>query len=260
MIKDKLLELYNRALFLISVPKCIRCDEPLDYGVKALCPKCLEEYREQKTRNCSRCAKLIPECTCSTFYMEKQRLRQIAKVFRYDASKPELPGNMLVYSLKHSNRRDSFDFAAGELSASILRAAPDIVDQPDKYIITHVPRRPEAIRENGYDHSRVLAKRIAKLLGIEFKSFLVSRSKRAQKDTHGDERRRNAVFAYRRSAAKQSLRDLRVIIVDDVITTGSSVSACSAMLKGMGARRFLIATLSIAYKDSYIKPQTSYYN
>ena len=259
MIPVKLVELYNRALFLLSVPKCICCEEPLDYGERALCPKCLDEYRAQKTRNCSRCAKVIPKCTCSNFYMERHYLKNVAKVFRYDASKRELPGNMLIYSLKHDNRRDVFDFLANELAQSITQAL-QVSDHPERFTITNVPRRPSAIRENGYDHSRELAKRVAKILGVEYAQFLTSKAKKAQKDTHGELRKQNAVFAYRRSAAKRSLRGLTVIIVDDVITTGASVSACAAMLRGMGATRFLGATLSIAYKDSYIKPKISYYN
>ena len=246
-LRSSLKEIYNRALYYLSVPKCLCCKEPLDYGEKALCESCLVEYREEKKRDCSRCSKPVPECTCSNFYLERNRIRKLAKVFRYSPPKHELPGNLLIYSLKDDNRRDTFSFLAEELATSIERAYGVRSNEAD-YVITNVPRRPSAIRRAGYDHSAALAKRIASLIGVEYCQFLRSKAKHSQKDTHGEERRRNAMFVYRRFDCDPPGRT--VILVDDVVTTGASMVACAKLLRKLGVKRVVGATVSVAYKDS----------
>ena len=256
-MKKFIKNLYNRALYYLSVPKCISCGEILDYGDRALCSDCLSKYREQKTRNCSRCSKMLHECSCSNFYLERHYIKKLAKVYRYMPANVELPGNLLIYSLKHDNRRDTISFLADELTGAI-RNCVDIQDKRDAFIITNVPRRPAAIRRDGYDHSAALAKKIASILGIEYRQFLRSRAKRAQREMKGRERMQNAAFDYKRGELP-SLKGKRVILVDDVVTTGSSLASCASLLRGMGTKNIIGASVSIAYKDSYIKPELRYY-
>ena len=251
-------ELYNRALYYISVPKCISCGEILEYGERALCAKCSSTYREQKKRNCSRCAKLLPECSCSNFYLESHYIKRLAKVYRYVPSDLSLPGNLLIYNLKHANRRDTFAFLAEELASSILNVY-DVRGNEQSFIVTNVPRRSVAVRRDGYDHSAVLAKRVASLLGIEYKQYLKSKAKKAQREMKGSARRKNAVFDYKRGAT-ENLRGKTVILIDDVVTTGSSLGSCATLLRGMGTRKILGAAVSIAYKDSYVLPKDKRYD
>lgn len=256
-MKEFFKELYNRALYYLSVPKCISCGEILDYGDRALCTECLVKYREQKLRNCSRCSKVLHKCSCSNFFLERHYIKTLVKVYRYMPSNLELPGNLLVYSLKHDNRRDTLSFLADELSEAILNSF-NIEKNREDWIITNVPRRPAAIRRDGYDHSAALAKKVATILGVEYKQFLKSRAKKAQREMKGHERLANASFDYRRGDLP-SLKGKRIILVDDVVTTGSSLSSCATLLRGLGTKNIIGASVSIAYKDSYIKPEQRYY-
>ena len=254
MTKREFLSLIvDKILFWLSVPKCVGCGEFLEFREPALCPACLKEYNEQKARTCSRCNKKISECFCSNFYLEKHHIKRLAKVYRYFSFKHELPGNLLIYSLKHDNRRDTVKYLADELISSIKINIGDF--SPESYIITNVPRRRSAIREDGYDHAEVLAKRISKILGIRYEKILVSLAKKSQKKTHGREREENARFNYARRKSRLDLRGKTVILVDDVVTTGSSMGYCASLLKGLRPKEIIGATLAIAYKDSYIKPE-----
>ena len=252
--KEFLSLVVDRALFWLSVPKCVGCGEFLEFREGALCPTCLKDYNEQKLRTCSRCNKKINECFCSNFYLEKHHIKKLVKVYRYFSFKHELPGNLLIYSLKHANRRDTVSFLADELTSSIRTNLGEF--SPEEYIITSVPRRKAAIREDGYDHAELLAKRIAKLLGIRYEKILVSLAKKSQKKTQGTERAENAKFNYARRKSKLDLKGKTVILVDDVVTTGSSMGYCASLLKGLRPKEIIGATLSIAYKDSYIKPES----
>ena len=242
----KFSELGKRALFYVSVPKCVCCEEILSYQDLALCPKCSAEFEKIKTRDCSICGKRLHLCSCSTDYLKSHFMKRLVKVFRYIQREENLPANSLIYSLKRDDRRDVLNLCANEL-AEAIRAS---VSNPKKYIITNVPRRKSAIIQYGIDHSAELAKAVAKRLGAEYHSLLVSHSRRPQKKTHGDERLHNVNFDVKREV---DLSGRYVIIVDDVITTGASMGAASVLVRSMGAKQIFGAALSIAYKDGIKK-------
>lgn len=242
----KLRELISRALFYVSVPKCVSCGEYLSYNDLALCPKCSSEFEEIKTRSCSICSKRLSECSCSNEYLSRHFIKRVIKVFRYVQREENLPANSLIYSLKRDDRADVQKLCALELSAAIKNS----LDTPSEYIITNVPRRRSAIIKYGLDHAATLARRVADILGAEYKSLLTSNSKRPQKKMHGEERLYNVNFDIKRDI---DLTGKRIIIIDDVITTGASMGAAAMLLRSLGAKTIVAASLSIAYKDDLLK-------
>ena len=106
----------------------------------------------------------------------------------------------------------------------------------------------------GIDHAELLAKSLAKKLSAQYYQPIISKSKKAQKKTSGEERLKNAQFKLKVRA--KSLSGKTVIIVDDIVTTGSSMGACAMLLRGLGAKKIIGATISIAYKDMYIPLNT----
>ena len=238
---------FDRVLFYLSVPKCVCCMERLDYEDTALCKYCMTIYNEHKKRNCSRCSKKLAYCSCSNYYLSSHGVKSAVKVFRYGNIEQAKPSNCLIYSLKKDNRSDVMSFLADEL-ADAIRNNIDVSN--GSYVITNVPRRRRAIVKFGYDHAKSLAITVSKNLGVEYMDLLVSRSKKSQKSIMREERMRNANFDYK-SRKEISLKGKSVILIDDIVTTGASMSVGAMLLKGMGAKRIISASLGIAYKDSY---------
>ena len=236
-------ELMDRALFALSVPKCISCGEKLDYGQNAFCLKCYGEFLEFKTRNCSRCARILSFCDCSNQSLESHFIKQVIKCYRYIGNENSTPPNSLIYSLKRDNRSDVLAFAARELSMAISNS----IENPKECIITNIPRRKSAIIEYGIDHSALLAKEVANLLGARYICFLSSNAKKEQKSLQPDERRKNADFSV---IKEMDLTGKKVIIVDDIITSGASMSNAATLIRSMGSKQIVAACLAIAYKDS----------
>ena len=235
-------KMMDRVLFTLSVPKCVCCKSRLNYGEKALCRKCYSDFSDFKTRNCSICGKTLNECDCSNEFLSAHYIKRVVKCYRY-LSRDELsPANSLIYSLKKDNRSDVLEICANELSTAISNCISD----PENYIITNVPRRRAAIVEYGIDHSALLAKALAKRFGTEYKAILVSKAKRAQKSLETDERFKNADFYFCRDI---DLSGKKVIIVDDIITTGASMGKAAAMIRSLGSKEIIGAALAIAYKD-----------
>lgn len=244
----KLKNLLKLIVHYISVPKCVCCEEKLGYGKGALCDSCLEIYREIKTRDCSLCSKPLYRCSCSNSYLEAHYVKKLIKVYRY-LPELSLPTNRLIYSLKRDDRDDVLDFARRELSAAIKNS----VENPSEYIFTYVPRRRKSVVKYGIDHAQLLSKALAKEFSAEFYPLLISKSKSPQKSTAGEERLKNAKFKYKKNSP--NLSGKKVILVDDIVTTGASLGTCAALIRGLGAKTIVGCVMAIAYKDPHTIPE-----
>ncbi len=242
-LKMNIKRIIDKLLFYISVPRCVGCGERLLYAEKALCKECLSLYLENKERECSLCAKKLSRCTCSNEYLSSHYVKKLVKVFRYRQD-ADLPSNKLIYSLKADNRRDVLDF----LSSELCEAIESSVENPKECIFTNVPRRRREVAKFGIDHAELLAKSAAKHFSATYYQPIISKSKRPQKMTEGSERLKNARFQIKRRA--KNLDKKRIIIIDDVVTTGASMSACAMLYRALGTKNIIGATLSIAYKDN----------
>ena len=248
----KLKELFDRISFYFTVPKCVGCGKRLGVNDNTLCPECIKLHSQLKTRNCSICSKTLDKCDCSNKFLKSHKIKRVFKLFRYIPDEEGTPSNNLIYSLKRNNRRDVVNFLADELTAVISNSITNYKD----FIITNVPRRKSAVKQYGYDHAAVLSKAIAKRLEIRYESLLKSKAKRAQKKMSSEERRENARAVPRKNI---DLKGKRIILLDDIITTGSSMAVCADVLKSLRAKEIVGVAISIAYKDEYTPfPKSEY--
>ena len=236
------LNLMDRVLHALSVPKCTCCKKRLSYEEKALCLDCSAVFEDFKTRNCAFCSRILNECDCSVDFLRKHYIKRVVKCFRYLGYEEAAPGNSLIYSLKRDNRSDVLFVCTKELKQAIINS----VEKPEECIFTNVPRRKAAVIKYGIDHSQLLAKSLAKEFNARYVSLLGSRAKTEQKSLDTEERFKNANFYITRN---MKLEGKRVIIVDDIITSGASMGMAASLIRSLGCRDIVAATLAIAYKD-----------
>ena len=148
----------------------------------------------------------------------------------------------MIYSLKRDNRSDVLKKCADELEYAIRNSVSD----PGGYIFTNVPRRKSAIIEHGIDHSELLARELAKRFDAEYISLLKSNAKKPQKSLETADRFKNAEFYISKNI---DLTGGAVILVDDIITSGASMSKAASLIRSLGSREINAASLAIAYKD-----------
>ena len=102
----------------------------------------------------------------------------------------------------------------------------------------------------GYNQSGYLAAALAKRLGAPFAGRILRRvgTPRAQRTLGEEERRQNVegTFAVRRPAL---VRGRTVLVVDDIMTTGATLSECAKMLKESGAERVWCISLARSVRD-----------
>ncbi len=222
-------------LLLLFPPKCVGCGErlPVREGMSdVFCPFCRTKWEASR---------LSPRERTLTW---ASPICGLVSVVGYASGKTDGVAEGLIYHLKHKDEQRVFAFAAREL-ARPLHTLLSSLDMPEEGIlVTYPPRRPKAVRKDGFDQAKRLAQALARAEGYAFRPLLerIGRA-REQKRLAASERRKNAQNAY---ALKQNCPDLKgktVILADDLYTTGATLRACAELLIGAGAERVIFATI-----------------
>lgn len=110
-------------------------------------------------------------------------------------------------------------------------------------LIIPVPLHIKRLRERGFNQSLLLANAIGKRKGISVAPFILKRTRwtEPQVNLTGKERRVNVKGAFEVCG---DVSGKRILVVDDVYTTGATVSECSKVLKRSGAKEVCVFTLS----------------
>ena len=119
----------------------------------------------------------------------------------------------------------------------------------EAHMLVPVPLHKLKLRERGYNQSLVLCKGIAEVTHIPVRTDFLVRLKYTQSQTKLslDERKGNVggAFAINRKRFPDA-DEKTMILVDDVVTTGSTMNACAQVLLDHGARRVLVASAALA--------------
>ncbi|HMJ26790.1 MAG TPA: ComF family protein [Pyrinomonadaceae bacterium] len=115
-------------------------------------------------------------------------------------------------------------------------------------LIIPVPLHPERERDRGFNQALLLARELSRLSGLPLDEHSVVRRVHTERHRTGmDSIARRASVADAFAVRHPKLvAGQRVLLVDDVFTTGASVSACAAVLKAAGAEEVFVLTLARA--------------
>jgi competence protein ComFC len=109
-------------------------------------------------------------------------------------------------------------------------------------MITSVPLYRAQLFDRGYNQSRILAREIGRILSLPYEDVLIKyRNNKRQYTLKAKERAKNVARVYK-VADKSLIKDKNILIIDDVITTGCTLGACSKVLFKGGANLVCTAT------------------
>lgn len=112
-------------------------------------------------------------------------------------------------------------------------------------VVAWVPLSARRLRRRGFDQARLLAERVAEYMELPCMPLLEKqRDNIAQSSTSSAEERRENVRGVYRCRADASVDGARILLVDDVVTTGATLEECAKTLKRAGAKKILALTLA----------------
>lgn len=144
----------------------------------------------------------------------------------------------LIMSMKFGGIRE-----AGVVAARIIHYSSCL---PEASVVTCVPLHKSREKNRGYNQAKVIAKELAKLLRIEFVELLIrQKATKAQATTNSKtERIANLESAFCLSDSAQKYSQKKIILVDDVYTTGATLSSCADTLLQIKPKEIHGITLS----------------
>ncbi|MGH9592344.1 MAG: ComF family protein [Bryobacteraceae bacterium] len=152
-----------------------------------------------------------------------------------------------ILQLKYGEVTPVGAWAARHLAQIVRREPASFVAD----IVVPVPLHASRLRERGYNQAELIARPLARLLGIPFRSYLLVRT-RPRPDKLRLTRRERWDTVRGAYATQDGARvdNLRVILVDDVFTTGATLDACSRALRRSGAVQVVGLTVARAIPSS----------
>lgn len=201
---------------------------------------------------CGFCNKININSLCKSceLKLNKYALNCI-KDYRKDNSKHF---DFLYSSLKYENivREKIISYKFGEAAYLYKTFAKIIIKKAKIYrflqtydIIIAVPMYKTKKNVRGYNQSELIAKEIANKLNIEFKNNILIKTKntKVQSTLSKNKRQENVknVFDVKN---KNEIKNKKIILIDDIYTTGSTVNECARVLKKAGAGEIFVITIA----------------
>lgn len=219
------------ALDWIYPPECAGCGEP---GYR-LCVKCLESIQFLDHRICRICGLPLTEKRdiCQACNASPPLYDALRSLTRYGGVIREC-----IHGLKYENNQSLGEFFSFRM-AELVRRMEWQID-----LVIPVPLSRDRLADRGYNQSALLAHPMALQLDCRYLPIALSRTRitKSQVSLTAAERKTNVAGAF--SAVPELVHGRRVLLVDDVTTTGSTLLECSRALKMAGAEKVFCMTLS----------------
>lgn len=218
---------------LIFPLRCILCDDVVPSN-HALCECCLDDLDilTKEDSCCERCGKRKIDCICRfaefsfsgiiSIFTYNEQSKQIIHVLKYDPNSPvsDFLASLMADVLEKKSLCQMFDF------------------------ITEVPMNNEEMLRRGHNQAQTLARKIGLLANIPYLESPIVHvpDTMAQHTLSAAKRYENVKNSY--NLKDRASINGRIVLVDDVVTTGATLHRCSALLRSCGAQEVFCLTAS----------------
>ena len=218
---------------LLFPPRCPFCGKVMKS--EEPCENCLKQATELTAEVCQNCGADPEHCCC---YGKTFAFRRNVSAFLYARS-----ARNLLLRFKQRNRPQLAKFMGRRMYYHVLgRLGTDFS------VVTYVPQSRKKSMKRGYCPAELLAKELSSRMKLPRVQVLQRIGDKEQKYVKKSDRFANAKQNY--ALRKDAKISGRVLLVDDLMTTGSTLNACAELLLKAGAEEVFCVTFAIAGKKS----------
>lgn len=219
--------------------RCPICHEIIGVKNTYICMECTNKLEVIKEPRCKKCSKPIESKTreycldCSNKQLHYDRGYAL---WVYKKGIKES-----IYAFKYQNRKEYAHYYTMEL----LKYYGSTLEKLQLDVVMPIPISRKKKIKRGFNQAELIAKPIAKALGVQIdtKTLIRIKDTTPQKKLNNKDRIKNLEKAFK--ILKNSVEYKNVLLVDDIYTTGSTISECAKILKASGAERIYYISLCI---------------
>lgn len=217
---------------------CPVCGKVVQESGGLICQDCKRKVRYISEPKCQKCGKSLKESVslCKDCKNHKHIYNQGVCVFEYAGEIKES-----LYRFKYKNVREYGEFYGTEA----VKRYKKIFEKWKIDCIMAVPMYKKKEIQRGYNQAQVFAKAVSKHAKIPMvnKCLIRTRNTIPQKELTGIQRKKNLENAF--AIYKEKIKGYqRVLLVDDIYTTGSTIDACAGLLKAAGIKEIYFLCIS----------------
>lgn len=215
----KMTSLLEKTVAIIAPHRCILCG---NYN-NIVCFSCVKTLPRIVEPLCIFCGEHTPEWQPCGGCAPKTAVDRAWVSAHYDGAMAEL-----IHRFKFDHARDAYK----PLALAITAPLPDLTG----FTVVPVPTIAPHIRQRSYDHTLLIAQEVARLKKLPF-----ARSLERTKNTQQIGRTRTERQGIAESIAVRHTSKVKILLIDDVCTTGATLQACAQALKQAGAQQVVAA-------------------
>jgi len=191
------------------------CESDVCYEELPFCRTCLSLIQQLLTETCEKCNRVANSCECDD--------KNVNFAFYYGSP----TSRKLIYFIKNGIDKVAISFVA-ELAVNACGLKMDSFDG-----VAFVPRHRRNRLRNGYDQAKEFAKALSRMYNLPFINALERIGGREQKLLSRAERMKNIKGSYRiRKKYNVNEKYNKILLVDDIYTTGATMKVCADLLRG----------------------------
>ncbi len=240
------MKLFFKALLDLLLPSfCLSCEKPLGPAPDLLfCPDCLERLHCIQSPLCPCCGRVYLVAAggdhhCGACLTTPWHFSRARALFLY-----EEPVKEVIHRFKYQGKT-----ACLPSFARFAQNLPQLAEVEGADWIVPVPLHPTRLRERGFNQALLLARAFfPKDRRVTANLLVRSRPTEPQTSFNGGARRTNLKNAFA-VVKPQQLAGKKILLVDDVFTTGTTVNECARVLKKAGAAEVMVLTLARVKED-----------
>lgn len=230
-----MISFWSRLLDLISPRLCVVCGNRLAVTEETLCSKCYLHLPRTDFAND------LYENVMAKLFWGQIKLEKATALFYYE---PHAETAQILYELKYKNHPE-IGVVMGRMMAKELMKS-GLFEDIDALVPVPLAKKRE--RERGYNQSLELAKGVSEVTGLPIANLVIRRTKFVGSQTKRGRWERNENVEHVFELVDDNISDQHLLLIDDVVTTGATVIACTKEMQK--ASNVKISVLALGFAKS----------